>query len=84
MKNVLNFVEGFAIGTVLFAALAFSGWFLFSGCKEACPVIDLAAKSCPVVVEYLDDAGVRQRMSISREDAMEMNRAKAAKKDGGR
>lgn len=43
-----------------------------------CSVIDLAAQTCPLVVQYTDDAGKKQSMQITHQDARELGAHKAA------
>lgn len=52
-----------------------------SGCGAACPIIDLAAKACPVVVAYLGEDGVKHSVTLP-PDLMTQATAVAASKQG--
>jgi len=54
---------------------------VISGCGAACPIIDLAAKACPVVVAYLGTDGVQHKVTLPA-DLMTQATAVAASKQG--
>lgn len=54
---------------------------VISGCGAACPIIDLAAKACPVVVAYLGEDGVKHSVELP-PDLMTQATAVAASKQG--
>jgi hypothetical protein len=60
---------------VAFAALitACAGW---GG--PVCSIVDLADKACPLVVQFTDEAGTKQQLQITENDAKELGAKKAA------
>jgi hypothetical protein len=50
-----------------------------SGCAAVCPVIQLAAEACPVVVEYLGEDGKSHQVTVPKDYVVEAVAAAAAK-----
>ena len=68
---------GFAIALFAFGCIA------PMGCKATCAAIDLASKTCPAVVEYVDQYGTKRTTTLTNEDARELVAIKAARRDAG-
>jgi hypothetical protein len=75
-----------AVHGSVFAAMTL----LMVGCAAAvCPIVDLADKACPLVVSFVGEAGTKEQMMITHDDARELAARKAARKaaadhrDGG-
>jgi len=50
-----------------------------SGCAAVCPVIQLAAEACPVVVEYLGEDGKSHQVTVPKDYVVEAVAAAASK-----
>lgn len=80
--SVQAFFDGMVV--VLFVGvLAALGAQLLAGCKATCAALDLAAQSCPAVVEYVDEYGSKRTTTMTNDDARELAAIKAARRDAG-
>lgn len=61
----------FTVAIVVIGASFLEGCALFGG-QNSCKAINLAAQACPAVVDFIGADGGTQRVSLSREDAIEV------------
>lgn len=67
---------------IAFSALLFVALTL-AGCKNICPVVNVAAdgakQACPLVIEYIDESGKTQKVTVPADEVRDLAAVEAVK-----